>query len=107
MNKEQENFDDLLRSKLEEIRFDFNEANWDKAESLIIAADKKRKKRRIAIIFFIGMLAGIGAMIPFTYTGIKTESRLTEKGANRVAENPGFTEGRNSKKIIENNRSFN
>src|SRR6201985_1445296 len=65
MSTEQENFDDLLRSKLEEGDFAFSEANWDKAEALIIAAEKKRKRRRIAFIFFIGLLIGICLMFPF------------------------------------------
>lgn len=66
MSTEQENFDDLLKSKLDESEFAFNEANWDKAEMLIIQAEKKRKRRIIGFIFFIGMLLGVCVMIPFT-----------------------------------------
>jgi hypothetical protein len=65
MSTEQENFDDLLKSKLDENEFVFNEANWDKAEMLIIEAEKKRKRRIIGFIFFIGMLLGVCVMIPF------------------------------------------
>lgn len=65
MSTEQENFDDLLKSKLDESEFPFNEANWDKAEALIIQAEKKRKRRIIGVIFFIGMLLGVCVMIPF------------------------------------------
>jgi len=65
MSTEQEDFDDLLKSKLDENEFAFNEANWDKAETLIIQAEKKRKRRIIGFIFFIGMLLGVCVMIPF------------------------------------------
>ena len=65
MSTEQENFDEILRSKLSEGNFEFNEANWDKAEALIIQADKKRKRRRIGFIFLIGLTLGICLMIPF------------------------------------------
>ncbi len=65
MSTEQENFDDILKSKLSEGEFEFNEANWDKAEALIIQADKKRKRRRIGVIFFIGLILGVCLMIPF------------------------------------------
>ncbi len=65
MSAEQENFDDILRSKLSEGEFEFSEANWDKAEALIIQADKKRKRRRIGFIFFIGLILGVCSMIPF------------------------------------------
>ena len=73
MSTEQENFDDLLKSKLEANEFAFNEANWDKAEALIMAADKKRKRRRIAFIFFIGLILGVAVMIPFINSGNKIE----------------------------------
>jgi len=68
MSTEQENFDDLLKSKLDENEFEFNEANWDKAETLIIQAEKKRKRRIIGFIFFIGLILGICVMIPFIGT---------------------------------------
>jgi hypothetical protein len=83
MSTEQENFDDLLKSKLDESTFAFNEANWDKAEMLIIQAEKKRKRRIIGFIFFIGMLLGVCVMIPFISSKNDIEKRdLTVKNKN-------------------------
>jgi hypothetical protein len=76
MSTEQENFDDLFKSKLSESEFEFNEANWDKAEELIIQAEKKRKRRRIGFIFFIGMILGVCIMIPFVID--KNDSKKKE-----------------------------
>jgi hypothetical protein len=82
MSTEQENFDEILRSKLSEGNFEFNEANWDKAEALIIQADKKRKRRRIGFIFLIGLTLGICLMIPFI--GSEKESLKSENKTNNV-----------------------
>lgn len=82
MSTEQENFDDILRSKLSEGEFEFNEANWDKAEALIIQADKKRKRRRIGFIFFIGLILGVCLMVPFI--GDKKESLTNENKKNNA-----------------------
>jgi hypothetical protein len=62
---EQENMDDLLRSKFSERDFPFDEENWAKAEEMIIASRKKEKRRRWFIIFFFGLLIGVISMIPF------------------------------------------
>jgi len=80
MSTEQENFDDILKSKLSEGEFEFNEANWDKAEALIIQADKKRKRRLIGFIFFIGLILGVCLMIPFI--GSEKESLRNENKTN-------------------------
>jgi hypothetical protein len=77
MSIEEEKFDDLFKSKLSETDFEFSEANWDKAEALIILANKKRKRRRIGIVFFIGLILGISIMIPFI--GDEKKIVLTEK----------------------------
>ena len=78
MSTEQENFDDLLKSKLDENEFAFNEANWDKAEMLIIQAEKKRKRRIIGFIFFIGLILGICVMIPFIGAENDTNIKKTD-----------------------------
>jgi hypothetical protein len=65
---EQEKFDDLLRSKLEERDFPFDETNWDKAEGMIERSEKKRRYGFIALIFFAGILAGAGIMYPIMHT---------------------------------------
>ena len=65
MSTEEEKFDALLRSKMDENHFEFNEANWEKAEAAIILAGKKRKRKRFGVIFIIGLLIGVGIMTPF------------------------------------------
>ena len=99
MSTEQENFDDLLKSKLSEAEFAFNEANWDKAETLIIAADKKRKRRRIAFIFFIGLFLGIGMMIPFVDFGNKIDVKNRSVAGNKYLSNENKTEVGNDNMI--------
>jgi hypothetical protein len=102
MSTEQENFDDILRSKLSEDKVEFNEANWDKAEALIIQADKKRKRRRIGFIFFIGLVLGVCLMIPFI--GSKKESltnrdkKVNTKKNDVSIENNTKTENKESEK---------
>ena len=76
MSTEENNFDEILRSKLSEDSFEFNEANWDKAEALVIKAEKKRKRRLVGFIFFIGLILGIGIMLPFI--GGEKENVLSE-----------------------------
>ena len=83
MSIEQEDFDEMFRSKLSEGDFEFNEANWDKAEALIIQADKKRKRRRIGFIFLIGLTLGVCLMIPFIGSD-KKESLRNENKTNSV-----------------------
>ncbi len=62
---EQENFDDILRSKLNERDFPFDEHNWEKAEAKIERSEKRRRYGLIAAIFAAGILVGAGIMYPF------------------------------------------
>ncbi|HXU26956.1 MAG TPA: hypothetical protein VN698_06975, partial [Bacteroidia bacterium] len=103
MSTEEQNFDDLLKSKLNESEFAFNEANWDKAEQLIIRAEEKRKRRRIGFIFFFGMLLGICIMIPFIGDKSSIDKNLrSEKEAlaytNKIETKPKIE---SSKKVTE------
>jgi hypothetical protein len=68
---EEEKFDELLRSKLSEREFPFDELNWDEAERLIASRERWSKIKRFTFIFSSGLAVGIGAMLPFmlsTYT---------------------------------------
>src|ERR1700677_3891898 len=62
---EQEKFDDLLRSKLEERDFPFDETNWDKAEAVIERSEKRRRFGSIAFVFSAGIMIGAGLMYFF------------------------------------------
>lgn len=59
MINEEEKFDDLIRSKLSERDFFFDELNWQKESELIERNENKRKKRRFILIFFSGLGAGV------------------------------------------------
>src|ERR1700741_2983907 len=103
MSTEQENFDDLLKSKLDEKEFTFNEANWDKAEKLIIETEKKRKRRIIGFIFFIGMLLGVCVMIPF----ISGKNNVEKKDlSNKKIDNKTVNEVKPESEIEGSNKTI-
>jgi hypothetical protein len=64
MINEEEKFNDLLRSKLSEREFFFDELNWEKAEKALIKEENARKRKRVAIIFAGGFLLGAMVMFP-------------------------------------------
>ena len=97
MSIEEGKFDDLLKSKLSETLFEFNEANWDKAEALIIKSDKKRKRRRIGIIFFIGLILGVCLMIPF----IGNEENIGKTNLNKHNGNKAEIKLENATKKVD------
>lgn len=115
MSTEQENFDDLLKSKLNENEFAFNEASWEKAEALIIQAEKKRKRRFILFILFIGIVLGVCVTAPFinwsindknsklSAKNIKTDSR-TENVIEQQTNNSNAQSIASEKKGLENNQ---
>jgi hypothetical protein len=93
---EEEKFDDLLRSKLTEREFLFDEHNWDKAERKIERAENQRKFRRIGAIFLGGVIVGVLIMLPFMNSnknGVtqQTSSTTTDNAANQVAINQPST----------------
>ena len=65
MVNEEEKFDDLLRQKLSEKDFFFDELNWQKENDLIERYENRKKRRRFVIIFFSGIGMGIALTIPF------------------------------------------
>jgi hypothetical protein len=58
-------FDDLIKSKLSEQEFPFDEENWDAAEEMIYDYRKRERIKRVAIIFASGLLLGVLMMLPF------------------------------------------
>jgi hypothetical protein len=78
---ELEKFDDLLRSKLSERDFPFDEHNWDKLDSRIELAEKRRKSKRFAIIFASGVALGVLIMLPF----ILNKNSVTQQATQRIA----------------------
>ena len=63
--KEEADFDDILRNKYENEQFTFDERNWEKAEAQIIALRKKERNRKVAFIFFTGLIIGLLISLPF------------------------------------------
>ena len=64
MNSDKE-FDDIIKSKLSEQEFPFDEENWDAAEEMIYDYRKRERIKRVAIIFASGLVLGILIMLPF------------------------------------------
>ncbi len=77
---EQEKFDDLLRSKLSERDFPFDETNWDKAEGMIEKSEKKKKYGFISLVFLAGIIVGAAIMYPFIYSA-NTSNQATNTSA--------------------------
>ncbi len=75
MNEEKK-FDELLSSKLSEREFPLDELNWDKAERLITAQERRKKILRFSLVFSGGLALGIGIMLPFIWNANTT---LTDK----------------------------
>lgn len=69
---EQEKFDELLRSKLSERDFPFDELNWDEAERLIIQQERISRIKRVSLIFSAGLVAGVLIMLPFIFSNHST-----------------------------------
>ena len=80
--KEQEKFDDIIRSKFEGQEFSFSEEHWEKAERMIDSKRKNKKAWRFALVFLGGLLAGILIMLPF----VNNEKLKEEKMIARVIE---------------------
>jgi len=95
MNEEEE-LKHIINSKLSGEEVPFDEENWEEAEKFIDASRRKEKRRRWALIFFIGFGAGIAIMLPFLLNktnqkNIKTHDSLNTKIGieNRNAEGAG------------------
>lgn len=84
---EQEKFDELLRSKLSERDFPFDETNWDKAETLIDRSEKRRRYGIIAFIFLAGIGVGAALMLPFINTGKTNVIANTQSVPQNISSN--------------------
>lgn len=73
---EEEKFEDIVRQKFAEKEFVFNEENWEKAEKKLDSSRRSKKIGGWVVIFSIGLVAGIAAMLPFVE--IKNDDHITE-----------------------------
>jgi hypothetical protein len=105
MNEEKE-FDELLRSKLSEREFPFDELNWDEAERLIVKQERWRKIRRISLVFSAGLAAGVCIMMPFILNNhTASNTPIVSKSApvqNPVPQNNVSTPPSQSKVTVPN-----
>ncbi len=62
MKNEEDIFDELLRSKLSDREFFFDELNWQKAEAVLKRREQLRNLKRYSAIFLAGLLLG-GAIV--------------------------------------------
>ena len=93
---DQETFDDILKSKLSEGEFSFDEENWEKAEDMIASFRRKEKTKKGALIFFSGLLLGIVIMFPFINKTGNAGSKLISENNKPVAQSTVVSEKQNS-----------
>jgi hypothetical protein len=78
---DKETFEELLKSKLSERAFAFDEENWEEAEEMITSFRKKEKIKKGAFVFLAGLFLGIIIMLPFVPI-IKPNHLLSVKSDN-------------------------
>jgi hypothetical protein len=95
-----EKFEDIFRGRFSQgMDLPVDQPNWENIKDMLAADRKKRKRRIIFIIFFIGLLSGISVMIPL----ISTKNRSDLKTENKTQE-PIITE--TTIKIIAENKTI-
>jgi hypothetical protein len=83
----QEKFDDIIRSKFSEREIPFDEANWENIKKMTNAAREKKKRRRWLVIFFIGLVCGVGVTAPFLIKNSDFKNNLAENKPKAVETN--------------------
>ncbi len=86
MNKESNKFDEIVRERFSSKDFPFDEENWEQAEQAIDLKRKKEKQRRVALIFVLGMCAGIAIMLPFVKYEVKNNNISEIAQTNEIAK---------------------
>ncbi|HWY35660.1 MAG TPA: hypothetical protein VNX68_13525, partial [Nitrosopumilaceae archaeon] len=112
---EEENLEELLRQKIEEQEFIFDESNWEKAESMIDASRKRKKRLRFFIIFLSGIIGGVIGTLMFTVSDagsnssdlvvntvpVTHQSSNEEKNGPLIKENTLFIKKEKKSDIVE------
>ncbi len=81
MTDEEDRFDELLRSKLSEREFFFDELNWEKAETKLKRREQIRSLKRYAGVFLGGLMLGAIIMYPLV-------NKLKNGAINKVSGQP-------------------
>jgi hypothetical protein len=98
MINEEEKFNDLLRSKLNEREFFFDELNWDKAEQAIVKEETRKKRKRFLLIFLGGFILGAAIMFPLSSmltSGNKQNSSTTHSAPVAINDDKTSTSANN------------
>ncbi len=98
---EKENFDDLIRQKLSEEEFPFDEKNWEKAASMIDASRGSTKKPFGYIALAALLVISLCVVIPVIYYN-NNDNNIAENNTT-VQTNSNSSENSNSKSEITNN----
>ena len=64
---EENKFDELIKSKISEREFPFDEMNWDEAEKQIISRENRAKLARYGLTFAGGLVTGVLLMSPLIF----------------------------------------
>ncbi len=111
---EQERFDELLRSKLSEREFPFDELSWDEAERLIIKQERWSNIKKVALVFSAGLIIGMALMLPFILGNHSVIPNTTgpNKGnpgqnQNLASHNPGIVQTQPGQESASNNTTNN
>ncbi|MDP2385817.1 MAG: hypothetical protein Q8M29_05570 [Bacteroidota bacterium] len=90
-------FEDIIKQKLSSEEFPFDENNWEKASALI-DADRKSKKRRAFICWFLGGLLLLGGMSFLVFFPAKKNQYSQNKTSTGYQKN-------NSSAIVKENKT--
>ncbi len=97
MKKNLDNFDDLVKNKLDGLDFSFNEANWEKASQMIEAT--RPAKKPFANLLLISSIVLTGALI--IGSAYYFSSGSTNSDVKNIAQNNSINENSNTNSIID------
>src|SRR3990172_7307148 len=89
---EEDKFDEIIRSKFSEKEFLFDEENWEIAEAMLDSARRRKSAVKWSAVFLIGLLAGVGLMLPFVGNNNKTSIHPAGQASNGVNEMAEFND---------------
>src|SRR4051812_44623467 len=97
MMEDQNKFDEILRGKFSSEHFPFDEENWERAEEIMESHRKAKTLRKTAVIFLVGLIAGVAIMLPFVKNDAGSERMISQSAVK--TEKPSL-------QVENNNTSF-
>jgi hypothetical protein len=98
--RDKETLEDIIKSKLSEKEFSFEEENWEDAENRIAAYRKKEQIKKTTTIFLSGLVLGIILMFPFINKTNNSDSKLVTQNSEQVLHSTTTIE---KKRTVSNN----